>query len=85
MKFYMPISIKISRKSVFLAQISLERFLFLPINIEMRTVVGILTFMSRKNSMLAELSMKMFYNLGAPSTTIAVPFTFRKVDKCYIL
>ena len=37
--------------------------LFLLINVKMPTVVGILTFMSRKNSI--ELSMKKFYNLGA--------------------
>ena len=35
------------------------------INVKMPTIVGILTFMSRKNFMFPELSMKKFYNLGA--------------------
>ena len=37
----------------FLAQISLERYFSPLINVKMLTVVGILTFMSRKNSMLS--------------------------------
>ena len=37
---------------------------FLLINVKMPTVVGILTFMSRKTFTQAELSMNIFYNLG---------------------
>ena len=37
------------------------------INVKMPTIIGILTFMSRKISCLAELSMKKVYNLRACS------------------
>ena len=46
------ISIKISRNSAFLGS-DKPRMLFFPfINVKMPTIVGILTFMSRKNFML---------------------------------
>ena len=35
------------------------------VNVKMPTIVGILTFMSRKKSCSAELSMKKLYNLGS--------------------
>ena len=35
------------------------------INVKMPSIVGILTFMSRKMSCKVELSMKKVYNLGA--------------------
>ena len=38
---------------------------FLLIDVKMPTIVGILTLMSRKKSCSAELSMKIYYNLGA--------------------
>ena len=38
---------------------------FLLINVKMPTIVGILTFMSRKNFMLSSDERGMFYNLGA--------------------
>ena len=54
----MPISIKISRNSAFLGS-DKTRMLFFPlINVKMPTIVGILTFMSRKSSCSVELSMK---------------------------
>ena len=49
----------------FQAQISLKCYLFQLIYVKMPTIVGILTFMSRKYFMLNELSMELFYNLGA--------------------
>ena len=39
----------IKKFSIFQAQISLECYFFLLINVKMPTIVGILTFMSRKN------------------------------------
>ena len=39
--------------------------IFLLINVKMPTIVGILTFMNRKKSCSAELSMKKFYNIRA--------------------
>ena len=48
----------------FKAQISLECYFFPIKNVKMPTIVGILTYMSRKLSYSTELSMK-FYNLGA--------------------
>ena len=54
MKFYMLISIHISRKSaLFQAHISLDCYFFLLINVKMPTTVGILTFMRRKDFMLS--------------------------------
>ena len=42
------------------------RMLFPPlINVKMPTIIGILTFMSGKNICSVQLSMKIFYNLGA--------------------
>ena len=38
---------------------------FLLINVKMPTIVGIFTFMTRKKSRSAELSMNFFYNFGA--------------------
>ena len=43
---------------IFQAQISLECYFFLFKNVKMPTIVGILTFMSRKISCSFELSMK---------------------------
>ena len=52
-KFHMLISIKISRKATFLGS-GKPRMLFFPlINVQMPTIVGILTFMSRKIFMLS--------------------------------
>ena len=49
----MLISVKISRNSAFFLGSDKPRMLFFPlINVKMPTVVGILTFMSRKNFML---------------------------------
>ena len=54
----MLISIKVSRNLAFLGS-DMSRMLFFPlINVKMPTIVGILTFMSRKISCLVELSMK---------------------------
>ena len=58
----------IKKFSIFQSHISLECYFFLLINFKMPTIfpgkiVGILTFMSRKNFM-PELSMTFFYNLG---------------------
>ena len=39
---------------------------FLLINVKMPTIVGILTFMCRKNFMLSELSMKFFFIISGP-------------------
>ena len=45
---------------------------FLLINVKMPIIVGILTFMSGKNFMLAELSIKSFYNLGASNAELQI-------------
>ena len=44
--------------------------IFLLINVEMPTVVGILTFIIRKNVMLAELSMKFVTNQEAAVSSL---------------
>ena len=49
----MLISIKISRNLVFLGSDKPRMLFFLLINVKMPTIVGILTFVSRKNSMLS--------------------------------
>ena len=51
------ISIKTLRNSFFSGSDTPRMLFFLFINVEMPTVVGILTFVSRKKSMLSELSM----------------------------
>ena len=54
MKIQMLISIKISRNSAFSLGSDKPRMLFFPlIIVKMPTIVGILTFMSRKNFMLS--------------------------------
>ena len=53
MKFQMLISIKISRNSAFSGSVKPMMLFFLLINVKMPTIVGILTFMSRKNFMLS--------------------------------
>ena len=66
MKFKMHINIKISRNLDFLSS-DKPRMLFFPlINVKMPTIVGILTFMSRKNFILSWVEHeKKFYNLEA--------------------
>ena len=49
----MLISIKISRNSAFLGSDKPKMLFFPLINVKMPTIVGILTFMSRKNFMLS--------------------------------
>ena len=53
MKLQMLISIKISRNSAFFGSDKPRMLFFLLMNVKMPTIVGILTFMSRKNSMLS--------------------------------
>ena len=53
MKFQMLISIKMSRNSAFSGSGKPMMLFFLLINVKMPTIVGILTFMSRKNFMLS--------------------------------
>ena len=56
---------QLSVEFLMLISIKISRMLCLPlINVKMPTIVGILTFMSRKISCLIELSMKKFYKLG---------------------
>ena len=62
----MLISIKVSRNSAFLGSDKPRKLLFPLINVKMPTIVGILTFMSRKNFVLNCVEHdKKFYNLGA--------------------
>ena len=49
----MIISINISRNKAFLSSNELRMLFFLFINVKMPRIVGILTFMSRKNFMLS--------------------------------
>ena len=49
MKFKMLRSIKIKKISLLHAQMSLKCYFFLLINVEVPTIAGILTFMSRKD------------------------------------
>ena len=53
MKFYMLVSIKISRNWTFLGSDKPRMLFFSLINVKMPTIVGILTFISRKNFMLS--------------------------------
>ena len=53
MNFLMLISIKISRNSAFFSSDKPVMLFFLPINVEMPIIVGISTFMCRKNFMLS--------------------------------
>ena len=53
MEFQMLVGIKTSRNSAFFLDADKPRMLFFPlINVKMPTIVGILTFMNRKNFML---------------------------------
>ena len=53
---------RIKNPCIFQAQISIECYFFMFINIKMPTIVGILTFLSEKNFMLnRELSMNFIY------------------------
>ena len=66
MKFYMLLSIKISRKSTFSGSYK-TRMLFFPlINVKMPTIVGILTFMSRKNFMLSSVENEKSFITSGP-------------------
>ena len=59
------ISIKISRNLAFLSGSYKPRMLFFRlINVKMPTIVGILTFMSRKNFILSWVKHEFFYNRG---------------------
>ena len=60
----MLISIKISRNSAFLGPDKPKMLYFPLINVKMPTIVGILTFMSRKN--FIELSMKKVVITSGP-------------------
>ena len=63
MTFQMLIRIKISRHSAFLGS-DKPRMLFFPLtNVKMPTIVGILTFMSRKNFMFNSAEQS-FITLG---------------------
>ena len=55
--------ILISHKYKNIKTFSMLFFVF--INVKLPTIVGVLTFMSRKNPCSAALSMKFFYNLEA--------------------
>ena len=63
-------SIKISGNSAFLG-LDRYRILFFPlINVKMPTIIGILTFICRKNFMLSGVEhKKKFYNFGAEMQT----------------
>ena len=64
----MLISIKILRKSAFLRVREAQNAVFLLINVEMPTIVGILTFMSRK--------MLLFLLINVEMSTIVDILTF---------
>ena len=56
----------IKKFSISQTQTCLECYFFLLINLKLPTTVGILTFMSRKNSMLSCVEHESFFNnLGA--------------------
>ena len=62
----MLISLKISRKSDFLGSDKSRLLLFPLINIKMPTVVGILTFMSRKKFMLSSVEHEKSFIISGP-------------------
>ena len=65
----MLISINISRNSAFLGSDKPRNAIFSLMNVKMPTIVGILTFMSRKIFMLSLLEHeKQFYHLEAWSS-----------------
>ena len=65
MKSEMLLSIKYQEIQFFLGSDKPIMLFFLLINVKMPTIVGILTFMSRKNFMLSRVEHEKFYNLGA--------------------
>ena len=60
----MLLSIKYQEIQPFSGSDKPRMLFFLLINVEMQTIVGILTFMSRKIFSSAELSMKIFITSG---------------------
>ena len=60
----------LGEKKIFLALILSDVVFILLINDKMPTTVGILTFMSKIDFMLSELSMKKFYNFWARNVLI---------------
>ena len=72
MKFQLPIKTKFPKSKEVSCFKSLRSVIYhgMPINDKMQTIVGILTFMSRLNLCSAELSMNLFYNLGARLYTV---------------
>ena len=69
MKFYLLISIKIPRKSAILGS-DKPRMLFFPlINVKVPTVVGIFTFMSRKNFILSRVEHEQSFITSGPDLT----------------
>ena len=55
---------------------------FLHINVKMLTIVGILTFMSRKIFMLSLVEHEFFYNFGASLDKTS--FTYRRICSEYV-
>ena len=69
----MLISIKILRNSAFLGS-DKPRMLFFPlINVKMPTIVGILTFMSRKNFILSRVEHEKTLITSGPGRGIVLP------------
>ena len=76
-------SIKISRNIAFLSGSDKPRMLFfLLINVKMPTIVGILTFMSRKNFMLSRVEPGFFFITLGPGLVL-FPICYCQGMKCF--
>ena len=70
----MFISTNILRNSAFILGSDMPRMLFLPlINVKVPTVVGILTFMSRKNFMLRRAEHEKRFKTSGPGNYMNLP------------
>ena len=68
----MLISMKISIKSAFSGSDKLRMLFFLLINVKMPTIVGILTFKSRKNFMLNSVEHEKSFITSGPGLPMSI-------------
>ena len=75
----MLVSLKISRNSAFLGSDKHRMLFFLLVNVKMPTIVGIVTFTSRKKSCSVELSMKKdFLILGPDPVCVSANLGYKR-------
>ena len=76
----MLISFKIKRNSAFSGSDKWRRLFFQLINVKMPTVVGILTFMSRKNFMLSRVEHEKVITSGPDQSLLSQNIINTNVD-----